>query len=68
MDPISQSPTNNDVVLETMLRSQEVAQETNQDYAIVSYDLAIAVKAYSIQALLTPRFDNVIILLGNFHL
>ena len=34
----------------------------------MTYDLAIAMKAYCIQALQAPRFDNVIILLGNFHL
>ena len=39
----------------------------NQDYAIVSYDLAVALKAFSIQALQRPLFDNLIILLGNFH-
>ena len=46
----------------------KVSQEMNQDYAIVSYDLAVALKAYSIQALQSPLFDNLIILLGNFHL
>ena len=68
MELISKSPTNNDVVQETMLRSQEVAHEMKQDYAVVTYDLAIAMKAYCVQALQAPRFDNVIILLGNFHL
>ena len=68
MDPICLPPTRNDVVKETMIRSLKVAKETNQDFAVVSYDLAIALKAYSIQALCAPDFDNLIILLGNFHL
>ncbi len=68
MDPISLPPTRNDVVQETMVRSVKVAQETNQGYAVVTYDLAIALKAYSIQALQAPTFDKLIILLGNFHL
>ena len=68
MEPISKSPTNNDVVRKTMLRSQEVVHEMKQDYTVVTYDLAIAIKPYCIQALQAPRFDNVIILLGNFHL
>lgn len=70
MDPISKPPTMNDVVQETMVRtlSLKVAKEMKQDYAIVSYDLAVALKAFSIQALQAPLFDNLIILLGNFHL
>ena len=42
MDPILQSPTNNHVVRETMVRSLNIAEETNQKYAVVTYDLAIA--------------------------
>ena len=68
MDPISLPPTRNDVVQETMVRSVKVAQETRQGYAVVTYDLAIALKAYCIQALQAPAFDDLIILLGNFHL
>ena len=48
MDTISRSPTNNDVVRETMIRSMNVAKETGQDYAVVTCDLAVALKAYSI--------------------
>lgn len=51
-----------------LVRSVEIAQEVNQDYAMVSYDLAAAMKAYSIQAIKAPEFDKMIILLGNFHL
>ena len=68
MDPISLPPTRNDVVCETMVRSLRVSEEMKQKYAIVTYDLAVALKAYSIQAVQTPKFDNLIILLGNFHI
>lgn len=68
MDPIAQPPTNNDLVRETMVRSLKVARETKQDYGIVTYDLAVAQKAYCIQALQDPTFDKLVILLGNFHL
>lgn len=51
MDPISQSPTRNDVVRETMVRSMTVAHETGMPYLPVTYDLAVALKAYSIQVL-----------------
>jgi hypothetical protein len=64
MDPISLPPTRNDVVQETMVRSVKVAQETNQGYAVVTYNLTIALKAYSIQALQL----QLLIMLGNFHL
>jgi hypothetical protein len=68
MDPISRSPTSNDIVRETMVRTINVARETGQDYAVVTYDLAIALKAYSIQAVETPLFDKLLIMLGNFHI
>ena len=68
MDPISQPPTRNDVVQETMVRSLTVAAENNQEYAVVSYDLAVALQAYSIQSLKAPEFDKLFILLGLFHL
>ena len=68
MDPIPRSPTNNDVVRETMVRTMTVAEDTGQEYAVVTYDLAIALKAYSIQALESPQFDKMIIMLGNFHI
>ena len=38
-----------------------------QEHCVVTYDLAVALKAYSIQELESPKFDNMLILLGNFH-
>ena len=40
----------------------------NQEYGVVTYDLGAALKAYSIQELDAPRFDNFLIMLGNFNL
>ena len=68
MDPIALSPTRNDFACETMNRSMQVVVETNQEYAVITYDLAIALKAYSIQSLEAPLFDRLLIMLGNFHL
>ena len=51
-----------------MKRSMNVANETGQEYGVVTYDLAVALKAYSIQALDAPLFDKLLIMLGNFHL
>ena len=67
MDPILQPPTMNHVVHETMLRSLKVADENNMPYHPVTYDLAVASKAFAIQSLRSPTFDRLIILLGNFH-
>ena len=48
----------NEVVQETMVRAVKVEKEMNLEYAIVSYDLAVALKAYSIQSLQSPSFDK----------
>ena len=56
MDPISSSPTNNNVVKETMTRTMNVAKETGQDYGVVTYYLAVAKKAYAIQSVEAPLF------------
>ena len=68
VDPISLLPTKNDVVCETMVRNIQVLKEMTQKYAIVIYDLAVALKIYCLQDVQTPKFDNLIILLGNFHI
>ena len=68
VDPISLPPTKNDVVCETMVRSIQVSKEMKQKYAIVTYDLVVSLKTYCIQAVQAPRFDNLIILLGNFQI
>ena len=66
-DPISRSSTSNDVVRETMVRTLKIAHEVNQEFAVVTSDLAIASRAYAIQAIEASRFDKLLILLGNFH-
>ena len=66
-DPIFRSPTNNDDVRETMDRTLKIASETNQEFAVITYDLAIASNAYAIQALEEQGFDKLLILLGNYH-
>ena len=50
LTPINLSPTNTAVVLETMVQSQKVANECNEKYMQVTYDLAIAKIAMPIQA------------------
>ena len=50
------------------MRTMNIAKETGQDYTVVIYDLAVALKAYSIQAIETPLFDKLLIMLGNLHI
>ena len=51
-----------------MKGSFDAAIETHQEYGVVTYDLAVPHKAYSIQTRDAPRFDKLLIMLGNFHL
>ena len=68
VDPISLPLTKNDGVCETMVRSMQGSKEMKQKYAIVIYNLAVELKNFCIQAVQAPKFDNLIILLGNFHI
>lgn len=65
---INQSPTNDAVVLKTMNMALEVANQCNQEYIIVTYDLAIAMKANIIKAQKPGEFDRLFINLGPFHI
>ena len=49
-----------------MKRSQLVAIECN--YAIVTYDLAIAKVAKQLQSEESPKFDDVFVMFGAFHI
>lgn len=68
MENITLPPTRLDVVLETMKVSQQVANECGEDFMVVHYDLAIAKPALQIQAVESPRFDNLFIAFGPFHI
>ena len=68
MQHIKLPPTRNDVVKETLMRSQIVASECNESYALVTYDLAVAKIAKQIHATEKPLVDNVFIMFGSFHI
>ena len=57
-----------DVVAETLNISQRVAEECGDTYAIVTYDLAVAKPALQIQDEEKPRYDNIFICFGPFHI
>ena len=46
----------------------QLAEECDQKYISVTYDLAIAKLALCIQAEEAPKFDNIFIQLGHFHI
>lgn len=64
---INESPTKDNVVYKTMLITKELAMECNQEFISVTYDLAIAMKAYRIQKDCSPIFDSIFIHIGEFH-
>lgn len=64
---IDMSPTSDAAVKKTLEIAQCVAKDCNQQNIIVTFDLAIAKKAYQIQTDLSPKFDNVFITMGAFH-
>ena len=68
MRQLNQSPTSNSVVVETMKKAQRVAEEAHKDNIAVTYDLAIAKVAMQIQAEESPKYDNLFIAMGAFHI
>ena len=65
---INESPTSVSVVAETMKRSQAIAEECNKSSISVTYDLAIAKIAMQLQSTESPKYDNLFINLGGFHI
>lgn len=68
LDPINLSPTNRSAVVETLRRSKKLAEECGQTYMQVTYDLAIAKPAWQIQFAEKPKYDNIFVHLGSFHI
>lgn len=61
--PITESTT----VQHLLVLSQEASREVGQEYTIVTFDLAVAKKAYSL-VWQQPLFDDTIMRMGGFHL
>ena len=56
------------VVAETLRVTQQVAQECGQEYGVVHYDLNAAKPALQIQSTEAPKYDNLFICFGPFHI
>jgi hypothetical protein len=67
-DPTPMWPGWNALVTETLNISKKVAAECADEYAVVHYDLAVAKLAMLIQAEEVPRYDNIFICFGPFHI
>jgi hypothetical protein len=65
---INQSPTSTAAAAEKMGRAQGIVNESKKESISVTYDLAIAKVAMQIQAEESPKFDNVFVALGAFHI
>lgn len=65
---INMSPTSYSVVNETMSLTENIRKQCDQDYIIVTYDLAIAKMAMQVQSEEAPKYDNLIVNLGGFHI
>ena len=65
---ISLSPTQHSIVADTMNRSLIVAMEAGKTSIAVTYDLAIAKVAKQIQSQESPKYDQLFINIGAFHM
>jgi hypothetical protein len=61
---INSSPTSHSVVALTLEMALQLADECNQKYLLVTYDLAICKIAMAIQVVERDRFDRLFIMLG----
>ena len=68
MENLTLPITRLDVVAETLRVTQQVAQECGQEYGVVHYDLNAAKPALQIQSTEAPKYDNLFICLGPFHI
>ena len=65
---ISLPPTISYVIVENLNVAQNVAKEWIERYAVVTYDHGIAKPCLQIQTQEAPRFGNVFIMFGPFHI
>ena len=68
LSPKNNSPTSYFVVNETLRMAKEIAEKCQNEIIIVTYDLAIAKMAMQIHESDKPKFDNIFINLGAFHM
>lgn len=62
------SPTNDAVVMKTLEMAKQIADECNQKHIVATFDLAIAMKAFKIKDDMSPKFNDIFVNLGGFHI
>ncbi|KAK3742892.1 hypothetical protein RRG08_061489 [Elysia crispata] len=67
MAPINASINENSTIQAVIQISQEATREVEQEYTFVTFDLAVAKKAYALIWHDAERYKNVVIHLGVFH-
>ena len=67
MSPINFSINENTTVCHVLDISQEASENVGQEFTIVTFDLAVAKKAYSLVWQNQERYKNVIVRMGVFH-
>uniref|UniRef100_A0ABD2W9U6 Uncharacterized protein n=1 Tax=Trichogramma kaykai TaxID=54128 RepID=A0ABD2W9U6_9HYME len=65
--PINQPLTNKSVVLETILRALKIADECDENYVQVTYDLGIGMIALPLQNTELNQFKRLFVHIGDFH-
>ena len=65
---IGAPPTQHDVVNETLKRNVTIAKECKEDCIATTYDLAIAKPASQLQDTMRPKYDNIFVCFGAFHI
>ena len=68
MAPVFASVTENVTVQHIVKLSQQASREVHQQYTVVTFDLAVAKKAYSLVWQSPEEFSDVIVRMGSFHL
>ena len=68
MAPVFAPFTENSTVQHNLKLSQEASHQVNQLYTVVTFDLAVAKKAYALVWQNPDTFGNVIVRMGSFHL
>ena len=67
MAPLSESINENSTVQYILEQALAASREVGQEYAIVTFDLAVAKKAYALVWQYSDQFNKVIVRMGVFH-
>ena len=67
MAPLNESINGNSTVQYILEQSLKVSGEVDQEYAIVTFDLAVAKKAYALVWQYSDQFSKLLIRMGVFH-